>query len=326
MTPLAVSYFLLLFIIVIILVATALVIAKRIDRDIHQSARMLVIVPEGLINPLKEHRPSEISLSQELYRRLGELKIPFTLEAEVHGVGEEIHFFITVPNRFRKQTASLIETLWPSGYVQDANDYESWHSGTNESTLTVGYLEQRKPYSIPIEIAHRGHFEPFTKALHFMSQLTPLGEGAAVQWVVKAANPGVAEDIGTVLRNLDKGRYQISRHMHETFTITPENLELIKKKVSQPLFLVTARIAAASDHANKARGIMHALSAILKGRDSQRFNQLALVEKRQAEKTLTGFFEKKFEPSHAMILSAEELATLFHFPGPTTAAPKIRRR
>ncbi len=325
MTPLAVSYFLFLLIITGLVVVIGRAIERKIDSNLQKSSRLLVIVPQGLINPFREHRPSEIALSQELYRRLGEFNISFTLEVEVYGVGEEIQFFITVALHNKKRVVRLIETLWPTVSVEEIDGYENWHSGTDGSTLTIGYLQQRKPYSMPIEVAHRGHYEPFSHTLRQLSRLTPLGEGAALQWVVRPANPGIAEDINELLRQLGAGHYHISRHLHETFVITPENLKLIKQKVAQPLFIITARVAAASDHLNRANAIVHALAKTLEGRSSDQLNQLALQEIKQSDRTIDAFLSRSFEPAHSIILSAEELATVFHFPGPTTPIPKIRR-
>ena len=47
-----------------------------------------------------------------------------------------------------------------------------------DGALSVGHFEQARPYSVPIALARRGHFEPFTGVLRLLSGLAPLGEGA----------------------------------------------------------------------------------------------------------------------------------------------------
>lgn len=326
MTPLAVSYFLLLFVLVGILLWIGVTIANLINKAATGMVRLLVIVPEGLINPFKEHRPGEMHLSQELYRRLGELRIPFVLETEVPALGEEIHFFISVPRRSKKFVAGLIETLWTSGYVADASESEAWHAGNENGVLKMGYFEQARPYSVPIALARRGYFEPFTNVLRILSKLAPLHEGASIQWVIRPADPRLTADIGALLGELHRGKYHISKHFHETFVITPENLKSIERKIKQPLFFVNGRVATISPDGTKSHAILHEIADQTSADTTHQVNYLKLVESKHPEKSFAAFLEQAFEEGQTMVLSAEELATLFHLPGATTPIPKIRRR
>lgn len=325
MTTLAVSYFFLLIVIVVAVLWVGVLIANFINKQAGSMVRLLVLVPQGLINPLDEHRKGDTDLSEELYRRLGELKIPFVLETAVPGVGEEIHFYISVP-RFRKRdVCRLIQTLWRSGHVTDATDSESWHVGLEGAVLKTGYFEQARPYSIPIALAHKGHFEPFAGILRLLSKLEPLAEGSAIQWVVRPADPRITSDIGALLQELHDGKFHISKHFHETFVITPENLKLIEQKIKQPLFFVNGRIAAMSRDETKAHAILHEIADHHSMQISNQLNHLKLVEPKQPEKAFASFLSQSFDEAQTMVLSSQELATLFHLPGPTTPIPKIRR-
>ena len=93
---------------------------------------------------------------------------------------------LTVDERLR-----LIETLWPTGYVTPAEDYELWLDSTpeNDGHIAAGYLTQVKPYCIPFKSAEKAHFEPFLGVLRHLSNLAAIGEGAAIQWTVRTADP-----------------------------------------------------------------------------------------------------------------------------------------
>ena len=328
MELIAFSYLLLFFIIAFGILAIGRMVEKMLMQMRHGWVRLLIIVPQGLVNPLANHRPHEIFQSAELYKRLGELNIPFTLETAVHSVGEEIHFYLYVPTFFSKNVCKLVESLWPSGYITRADDYELWlgNSPENSGHIAAGYLAQVKPYCIPFKSAQRGHFEPFLGILRHLSGLAAVGEGAAIQWIVRKADPRLIEDIGDHLRKFQEGEYHPSRHVHENFLLTRDTIKLLEEKVSSPLFAVNCRIITTGSGGNAKQLLEHLASHFSAGSATGReHNQFKLEEPKQPERLIDAFLSRRFEPSQEMIITANELATYFHFPGPTTAAPKIKR-
>ena len=328
MELIAFSYLLLFFIIAFGILAIGRMVEKMIMEMRHGWVRLIVIVPQGLINPLADHRPHEIFQSAELYKRLGELNIPFTLETVVHSVGEEIHFYIYVPTVFKNNVCKLVETLWPTGYITRADEYELWlaNSPENSGHVAVGYLAQAKPYCIPFKSAQRGHFEPFLAILRHLSGLAAVGEGAAIQWIVRRADPRLIEDIGDHLQKFQKGEYHPSRHLHENFLLTRETIKMLEEKVNSPLFAVNCRIITTGVSGNAEHILEHIASHFSAGSATgTQHNQFKLEKPKHPDRLIDAFLSRRFEPSQEMIITANELATYFHFPGPTTAAPKIRR-
>ncbi len=328
MNVLATSYLFLFFIIAIGLFLIGRLVEKMLMRQRQGWVRLLVIVPQGLINPFANHKPHEINQSAELYRRLSELNIPFTLEASVHIVGEEILFYISVPTLYSKDTSRLIETLWPSGYVARADEHELWLGNATESDGHVagGYLAQARPYCIPLKHAQKGHFEPFLGVLRHLSSLAAVGEGAAIQWVVRRADPRLVEDIGSHLQKFERGEYHPSRHVHEQFILTPETVKLLEAKVKSPLFAVNCRIVTAAATGNASELLDHLASHFEAGSTtSDQHNNFKLIKPKQTDRLIEAFLNRRFEPTQEMILSADELATYFHLPGSSTAVPKIHR-
>lgn len=328
MELIAFSYLLLFFILAFGILAIGRIVERMVEETRHGWVRLLVIIPQGLINPLAAHHPHEIFQSAELYKRLGELNVPFTLEVAVHGVGEDIHFYIYTPKMYAKQTSRLINSLWPTSYVTEADEYELWLDGTMESTTHVaaGYLAQAKSYCVPFKSAHKGHFEPFLGVLQHLSGLATVGEGAAIQWVIRKADPRLIGDIADHLAKFQKGEYHPSRHVHENFLLTKESIKLLEEKVSSPLFAVNCRIVTAAIAGNAMPILKDLASHFSAGSATgSQHNEFKLEIPKQPEKLVDAFLTRRFEPAQEMIMSANELATYFHFPGPTTAAPKIKR-
>jgi hypothetical protein len=329
MDVLATSYLLLFFIIATGLLLIGHFVEKIILSRRHGWVKLLVLVPQGLINPFAEHKPHEINQSAELYRRLSEFNIPFSLETAVHSMGEEIHFYISVPVIHLRKTVRLIESLWPTGFVTPAEDYELWLAATPEASnhTGVGYLAQSRPYCIPLKRAHKGHFEPFLGVLKHLSGLAAVGEAAAIQWTVRKADPRLTLDIGNHLQKFHRGEYHPSRHVHEKFILTPETIKSLETKVRSPLFAVNCRIITAAS-AGDATEILKRLASHFEAGSTtgDQENSFKLIAPKHPEKVIEDFFARHFEPSQEMILTAEELATYFHLPSATTAVPKIKRK
>ncbi len=328
MDVLATSYLLLFFIIATGLLLIGRLVEKIILSRRHGWVKLLVLVPQGLINPFAEHKPHEIKQSAELYRRLNELNIPFSLETAVHGMGEEIHFYIAVPVLHLRKTARLIESLWPTGFVTPIEDYELWLTGPATTPhLGVGYLAQSRPYCIPLKTALKGHFEPFLGVLKHLSSLAAIGESATIQWTVRKADTRLITDIGNHLAKFQRGEYHPSRHVHENFILTPQTIKALEAKVRSPLFAVNCRIITAASAGNATELLNRLVSHFEAGSaTSEQENTFKLITPKHAEKVIDDFFAQRFEPSQEMILTADELATYFHLPGATTAIPKIKRK
>lgn len=292
-----------------------------------RTIRLLFTVPAGLINPLGEHTPHEIQTSAELYKRLGELGIPFTVEAAVHSIGEEIYFYLIVRESDRFKVAHLVESLWPTGYLGEAEEYDIWLRDQEEKgSLTAGYLTLTRPYAIPLKTATRGHFEPFVAILKTLSTLKTLGESAALQIIVRPASAGAMGAITKSLDSLERGIYEPA-HTHEGFRITPDSLRTMREKVGTPLFSVNYRIVTAAKHA-EAKRIFASISdtiAIHSKDQAQQHNELTVKMPKDQQALMRRFLATSFNPIEEIILNANELATYFHLPGRTTPVPKIKR-
>jgi len=328
MTVLTTSYFFLFICAIIALIFYTQYLTRKFKQDIHELVPLLVIVPSGLQNPLQEHTPSEIELSTELYKRLHELNIPFSTEVAVHNLGEEIHFYISAPRRHIHIVSKIIETLWPTSYVTKADSYDLLlEIPTNQNTaIAAGYITQVHPYAVPIKKSTRKSNEMFLPILQELSKLSTLGEGAAIQWIMQPAHAGIARQIAESVKKIENGTYNGDKHLHEEFLLTKETLAHIKSKVSSPLFAVNARIIAGAHSLDGAKTILSRLSGIINQETNKKtYNNLSVVTPKKQEGIIQDFFGVHFQESQTMILSAEEIATVFHFPGPYTPVPKLKR-
>lgn len=329
MELLAYSYFLLFVLIGIGIFFLGRILESRMEKDSRSWVRLLVIIPKSRHAHGLGRDKHELESSADIYKRLGELRIPFALESVVHGLGEEIHFYLCVTRQHSRAATRLLLSFWPSAYVAEAEEHELWigSEAPGGNSIATGYLTQAAPYLLPLKTAIRGNFEPFFGLLQQLSGLAAIGEGAAIQWVIRPADPRIIADIGKHLQSLQSGSYHPSKHLHEKFVLTPDSIATLAQKASSPLFAVNARIVVSGPQ-KSAADILARLSGYFSASSAagSQYNSLTVVStKKHTEHLLDAFTARSFEPAQEMILTAEEIATYFHFPGSNTLAPKVRR-
>ena len=117
--------------IAIVLIAAVIVVAIQKSRRHLSELLKLKLVSIRLAQKSeteKKDNIAEISLSSQLFSLLSNLKIPFSLETAVHNIGEDIHFYIAVPESSVDFTIRQIQGLWSEAQVQRADDYTVFNS------------------------------------------------------------------------------------------------------------------------------------------------------------------------------------------------------
>src|SRR3989338_7290425 len=146
---------------------------------------LLVKLPQKLEKESKAEEPlKEINLTSQLLSELGNLKIPFSLEVAVHNIGEEIHFYLSVPKDSIQFAMRQIQGLWNDAYVEEVEDYNIFNSqGVSEGV----FLKQKETYVLPIRTYEEANLDTFLPVLSTLSKIQEIGEGMAIQVLVKPA-------------------------------------------------------------------------------------------------------------------------------------------
>jgi hypothetical protein len=90
---------------------------------------------------------SEVNLTSQFLSMLSTLKMPFSLEVAVHNVGEDIHFYLAVPEEAIDFASRQIQGIWPDAQVQPSDDYTIFNS---QGASKAAYLKQKQNYALPI--------------------------------------------------------------------------------------------------------------------------------------------------------------------------------
>mgnify|MGYP001610516308 CR=1 FL=1 len=120
----------------------------------------------------------EIKLSEQLFSALSAFKYPFILEAAVHHIGEEIHFYLAVQKKFGDGAMQQIHGLWPEAQIEIGEDYNIFnHSGAEAGS----YLLQKSSFALPLRTYEDIGDDTFKPILGALSKIKEIGEGAAIE-------------------------------------------------------------------------------------------------------------------------------------------------
>ena len=268
------------------------------------------------------------------------MKRPFVFEVAVPHVGEEIHFYIAVPKRLGEVTAKQIQGLWNGASVEAMpDDYSVFNA---QGTSAAAYLRQRENRILPIRTYREFDADPFSAILGGFSKVNEVGEGAALQIIARPAKRKVKRGLRKSIESLKRGHpleKVIGFHMRDVFealsptemekekqerVIDEEAIKALEAKVAKPLFEVNVRAVASAGSPFQAEDILDGITAGFEQFASPERNDIVITKIKNPKKLLYRYVFREFDRSEVMLLTSEEIASMYHFPLSSTDAPKIK--
>lgn len=295
----------------------------------------------------QEDIKKEINESAQLFSLLASFKKPFALEAAVSHVGEEIHFFVAVSRGIAEAAVRQIHALWPEAEVSESGEFNIFNP---EGAVSVAGVDLKHSAALPIRTYLDTGTDTFAPILSGLSKINSIGEGAAIQIIVRplvsdAFKKRVSQKIAALKQGSDAGeilRKEGGGVTVKDFTkaITPskkpadevspanvvydtELVELLTSKISRPVFDVNIRLLASAPSPLQAESILSGLSAGFSGLESPQHNQVRIFKPRNQQKFAYDFSFRNFNEKQVVRLNSDELASLFHFPVLSTNVPRI---
>jgi len=284
----------------------------------------------------------EINISNQLFSILAGLKTAFGLEAAVHHVGEEIHFYAAVPKESMEFVGRQIEGLWKEAKVEAIDDYNIF----NPEGINAGiYLKQKSSYVLPIRTYSEANLDTFAPILSGFSKINEVGEGVAIQILAKPADQSAKKSISGMVESLKKGakfedltkgmtikfkdlekafKPEIEKKEKAEKVIDDEAIKTLESKISKPLLLVNVRILVSAPSQYQVDAILESISGSFSQFGAPLRNEIKIVKPRSLQNLIYQFSFREFNESQSMTLNTEELSSLFHLPASSTGIPKIK--
>ncbi|MBS3903578.1 MAG: type IV secretory system conjugative DNA transfer family protein [Anaplasmataceae bacterium] len=287
----------------------------------------------------------EIGKTEQLLSSLTTLHSPFAFEIAVPRIGEEIHFYISVPQPVSGAVIKQIHALWNEAHITEAGeDYTIFNP---EGVSLAAFVKQKEDQALPIRTYVELEADSFTGILSGFSKIKEIGEGAAMQVIAEPAPGSIKKRIETYIRNLRQGESvetvvrrqrmpwdvgQVKQALNpeaiekekQERVIDSDAVESLERKISKPLFLVNVRLVASAPTPREASDILDGLAAGFSQFTSPRRNNLVVTQPRNSSDLVYDFIYRNFDPQRAMALNSEEVASLFHFPISSTNTPRVK--
>ncbi|MCL4403947.1 type IV secretory system conjugative DNA transfer family protein [Patescibacteria group bacterium] len=300
----------------------------------------LIRVPKGKAEG--DDFKKEVALSEQLFGTLSGLNEPFAFEAAVPYIGQEIHFYAAVPYRFRDVLARQVQALWDAAVVEPVSDYNIFNYSGAALGMTV--LEKQR-FVLPIATYEESENDTFLSVLGGLGRVGEIGEGAALQIVMRPAAKHFKKEVQTALKSIKGGAKLPSvinagldvkpQDIIEGFsgggkkepgpkTVDEDSVRLMDSKLKRPLFEVNVRIVASAPSEMQASSLIESVAAGFSQFGASNRNEFKLAAPRNQRAFFHRFIFREFDPKEAMVLTSAELASIFHLPTTTMGIPRVK--
>lgn len=261
------------------------------------------------------------------------------LEIAVKHIGQDIQFYMAVPRSIEDIFEKQIHGLYPDAHIEPVQDYSVFHPG---GVALGAYVTQKNNSILPIKTYQKLESDPLGEILAGLSKINQQGEGAALQVLFKPSHQdGQRKFAEKVVRQMQQGHQlkdAVNRAKHPPKDLTPEELakqqpkvvtpfeeEVIKSiqaKSAKPWFDANIRLVVSAESEPRANQLLDILAGALAQFSTTDQNEFLFkkLTGRYLRSLLFNFSFRMFSESQKVLLSSEELASLYHFPVSATSA------
>ena len=296
----------------------------------------IMVAMEQLVSALEALRPSRW---HDI--RFGSPSVSF--ELALPHVGQEVIFYAAVPQVAATFFANQMHSFFPSAKIDHVEDYNLFHP-TGVSAGSVAHLT--KDATIPLRTYKDLGEDPLAVMVGAFSKLKHMGDGAAIQFVVRPARDvhyqmgkevaqkiragsSVKEALGNARGDIkikhvvkeQKSQQDTKDHKSPDEEIAKE----IESKAGSRARDVNIRLVASSSTAEETFEILQGLEAAFAQFAHPQGNAFKFerLGGKALEEMLYDFSFRLFDRARSLYLSSTELAGMFHFPYAGFHAPNV---
>jgi len=271
-------------------------------------------------------------------------------EIAIPSVGEEINFYIACPRKFAGVLEKTILGFYPKAQVELIEDYNIFNP---EGAVCGSVLTLFRTPVLPLKTYLNLETDPLNEITNAMSKLAEIGEGAALQILIKPISQDWARKSLEIAKEMQKGESfesararvsawgKISASLNprqrpkpgepapEPKPITPMMQEVIKAIESKAYkigFEINIRILSSAPTEARTDEIQADLENAFAQFTAPNLNKFKIkrLTGRGLKKLIYNFSFRSFDSSQKIILNTEELAGIYHFPAIPLGTPKIK--
>lgn len=262
---------------------------------------------------------------------------------------EVIKFYYSVPRFLMNFAEEQLLAQYPDAHIEIVEDYNIF---SPSGTILGSYLTFKRPNVFPIKSYKDLDNDPLNALTNALSKI-PEDAGVAIQFVVRSARPGwrsrglaIAKNMkkGMSLDDAIKGKKKGERGLageltgvgaqpkdpnqpDRPYVLSPLEEEAVKgleEKAAKAGLSANVRIVVSSQNAEHARQALdNVVSAFGQYSIYQFGNAFQKAVPNSKKKLVRDFIYRAFDDRYKIVVNAEEMASLWHLPLPTTETPNI---
>ena len=267
------------------------------------------------------------------------------LEIAVHHIGEETHFYISVPKSSEDIIEKQLYGLYPQAEIARILDYNIFNP---QGAVAGTYLSYSGNSILPFKTYQKMETDPMGGILTAMSKLEGETEGAALQILIRPTHASGQKSLAEKTAREMQSGYQFNeafkRAQHpptprkpdqnkppeqeKPRVVTPADDEIIKSitaKAGKQNFDTNIRLLTSAGSEARAQQLLQDFEGALAQFSAPDLNTLKPVKLvgSALNKLVYNFSFRLFDERQKMVMSTEEVASLYHFPLNSTAAPRV---
>ncbi len=244
------------------------------------------------------------------------LRIQDHISFEIVGRPGDIRFYVSVPQKQRDLIEKQIHSTFNGAAILEVEDHSIF---SEKGEVAFASLKLKAANYMPIKNFRDLAVDPLSQITSSLAKLSE-GEGAVVQFIVAPA-PNEWRSQGR--KYISKTKKNEADPEKAKFNVDAKTLEAIENKVSKVGFSTSIRIVVSAADKAQAKSILDNLKGSFSQFSSDQ-NGFSGDKIRIAHNFMTDFIYR-YQPLFATpsILSAEELATICHFPNKSIETPGI---
>jgi hypothetical protein len=286
----------------------------------------------------------EIAVSEQLLNSVAAFGAPVAFEIAVPHVGKEIHFYASMPARLADAFVKQIHSLWNDSVVEAAEDYNIFNYAGVSAGAAIALKER---FVLPIRTYDEVDADTFLPILGGLNNINEIGEGGAIQFVIRPAGKKFKKEAQGALRSLKKG-WKLGDVLKSNFNVSlsdfsdalkgsakndekkesrmdEEAVKVLNAKLTKPFFEVNVRVVASAPSQFQADSILNGLTAGFSQLSAPNRNEFRIVRVKENDREFFHDYSfRGFDPQRAVVLNSGELASIFHLPVSSTDIPNVK--
>ena len=269
----------------------------------------------------------------------------YTVEMVVHH--DRISFYVGVPSKQQSFIEQQIHAQYPNAQIDEVSDYNMF---SPDGLILASYVGLRRPSYFSIKTYRKLESDSMNSLTNALAKIDT-EDGASIQYVIRSAPASWRKEGMRIARAMQQGKkledvkdgswlkafgkFVVDLHKagdekrkpDEAYRLSPLEEEMVKgleEKSSKAGLEVNIRVLVSSKTPEKAQRYLNDILSAYGQFNIYEFGNSFIKRMPRFQNTIIRhFIFRHFDERYHIVLNAEELASLFHFPLATTETPKI---